>query len=151
MLDKARQLQGLGREKAVEALREWATSGQQEEVIILCRMLFRGKAGKALRRPMIGGAAFLGGTTYEDWPLEPITIFEGSPILIVTGYALGGHPEHAMQYLEYCLGEGEWVAEPYLEKSSQEIEAAVERFIQQKIWRTALNPIEIAFLKTQAK
>lgn len=50
---------------------------------------------------------------YEDWPLEPITLYKGLPILIVRGYTVGGRPEPPETYLEYCLKECKWRTTKY--------------------------------------
>jgi hypothetical protein len=150
-LNAARELQGLGKDKAVAKLRGWAKSDENDlRAIILCRMLFKGQGNAALRRPYLGGAVFLGDTTYKDWPLEPITLFEGVPILIVQGYLLGGVAEPISAYLKYCLKEGVWVSEKYADKSPKQIAISVDRFIKETNWNRKLSDTEKAFLSSQA-
>lgn len=103
-LSVAKSLQEEGSDKAILRLGSWADTGKHEDqVVILCRMLFEAKKGTDFRRPRIGGAAFLGGTDYPDWPLEPIDIYESVPILITSGYMLGGFPEASSRYLVSAL------------------------------------------------
>jgi hypothetical protein len=132
------------------------------EVFPLCRMLFEAKPDQVFRRPLLGGPAFVGDTLahdvrwatsatsggiYGDWPLEPITIYEGVPILIVRGYLLGGLPESPEQYLEYCLNVCRWNATTYSVVDASRLRETVEQFI-------AANP-EMArdadWLREQAK
>jgi hypothetical protein len=82
---------------------------------------------------MIGGAVFVGGTSYRDWPLEPIVLFEGIPILVVKGYALGGHAETATAYLEYCLKKGRWRKENFVPADSSQLRALVNRFLAKRV------------------
>src|SRR5262245_19501059 len=104
-------LQALGKDKACELLRAHSKDRQRElysGVFVLSRMLFVKKADGKFRRPLIGGAAFVGGTDYEDWPLEPIEIVDGVPFIITRGYMLGGSPESAESYVLYCMEHCDW-------------------------------------------
>lgn len=108
-LDLAVRVQKLEPAAREAALRELAQDRKRaSQVYPLCRMLFEAKGKGEFRRPAIGGAAFLGGTTYEDWPLEPITVYQGMPILIVGGYMLRGFPEPPGSYVDYCLKTCTW-------------------------------------------
>jgi hypothetical protein len=94
---------------------------------------------------MIGSANFVGATSYRDWPLEPIVLFEGVPIL-VKGYALGGKPESATAYLDYCLKRCRWRKERYTPASSSQLRAVVNRFLAA---RPDLSP-DAEWLRQQA-
>jgi hypothetical protein len=91
-------------------------------------MLFEAKVDGVFRRPMIGGAAFLTGA-YQDWPLEPITLFDGVPILIVRGYILRGKPESAAQYVAYCLANCRWSERRYVLATTAKLRQTIDRFI----------------------
>ena len=149
-LKVAKYLQGLGEEEALRKLRAWSASDENgDKVIILCRMLFKSKAGRNFRRPSIGAAFFSGGTNYQDWPLEPIAIHEGVPFLIVSGYALAGYAEPAERYLEYCVQNCEWSDRKYRLQSHKELEGKLESFIKSSMWKRALTEREIGFLRSQ--
>lgn len=151
-LEVARRLQELGKSAAVGQLREEAKTGKNDErVIILCRMLFESKNGKEFRRPLIGAACFLGDTTYKDWPLEPISIHEGVPFLVVWGYELAGVPERASWYLEYCVRSCDWSDTGFRLHSNEELEAALESFLQSGPWNRPLDEREIDFLRSQIR
>jgi hypothetical protein len=108
-LDEAIRLQGLGETERTSALRELARDVRRaSDVFPLCRMLLVAREGREFRRPLLGGAVFIGRTGYADWPLEPITIHKGLPILVVRGYELGGSPEPPPDYVEYCLAAADW-------------------------------------------
>jgi len=52
--------------KAVELLQKAAETYKYEnQIIVLCRMLYKAKPDCEFRRPMIGGAAFFGNTDYS--------------------------------------------------------------------------------------
>ena len=149
-LDTASKLQNSGREKAITKLRAWAKADSEDFLtVVMCRMLFKGKE-TPLKRPSLGGAVFLGGTTYEHWPSEPIALFEDIPILITKGYVLGGEGVPVGVYLEYCLKEGVWVSENYERKTSDQIRASVDNFIATVQWKQKLSCSELEFLRSQA-
>ena len=89
------------------------------DAFVLCRMLFQEKGGGSLRRPNLGGPSFVVEETYSPvayrrWPLEPITLCDQMPILVVDGYAgSGGPPEDALDYVVYCNTFGTWRSEKY--------------------------------------
>lgn len=126
----AAELQPLGPEVRAIRLRELARDPtRSEEIFPLCRMLFEAKDGGVLRRPLLGAPVFLSGTSERDWPLEPIALMEGIPILIVKGYALGGHSESAIAYLDYCLKVGRWRGQAYVPATTDQIGAIIGRFL----------------------
>jgi hypothetical protein len=149
----AKGLQQLGQDKAVVRLRKWAKSRKNTEipVIVLTRMLFEKKGGGEIRRPGIGGAAFLGGTNYEDWPVEPITLHQGIPILITQGYTLMGLAEPSEAYLDECLKNGIWRTVKYTEADHTRLEKIIEDFIRTTKWKQPLQADEESFLTKQAK
>ena len=105
----ASDLQKLEPDNRVERLRALAIDPDRaSELFPLCKMLFEARAKQEVRRPMIGAACFVDGRDYADWPLEPIAIHKNVPILVVSGYVLGGRPESPLQYLEYCLDACAW-------------------------------------------
>ncbi len=150
-LELAAALQKEGRDKAVRRLRSWADSGKYEDqVVILCRMLFEAKQGKEFRRPLIGRAAFFGGTGSADWPLEPIDLHEGVPILITRGYALGGFPEPSARYLELCTGNCKWREAPYSVRPAGELKEIIAAWMARRNWPQALSEHDRAFFIGQA-
>lgn len=110
----AAQLQAWDSSNRAVRLRELAGDPQHaSEVYPLCRMLFDAKPGSQFRRPMIGFPIFFDGSlgrsaNYADWPLEPIALVDGVPILIVQGYMLAGRAEPPLKYVDYCLKSCRW-------------------------------------------
>ncbi|HEY7119398.1 MAG TPA: hypothetical protein VH475_22595 [Tepidisphaeraceae bacterium] len=106
------------------------------EVIPLCRMLFEAtdtNRPQAFRRPMLGGASFVvAHTDYADWPLEPITLYQGVPILIVRGYNLAGVAEDPGSYVEYCLAECRWRDFRFAPTDLARLREIVNRFIAER-------------------
>jgi hypothetical protein len=148
-LSAAKELQQLGQDKALAKLRQWA-KGHQDQVIILTQMLFEKKGGGEIRPPMLGAPYFLGGTTYKEWPLAPIALYQGIPILITRGYALAGVPESSEIYLDECLKDGNWRRVKYTESNQTRLETIIEDFIKAAKWKTPLSADEESFLKRQA-
>lgn len=148
-LSVAKELQQLGQDKALARLRDWA-KGHQDQVIILTRMFFEKKGGGEIRPPMIGAPYFLGGTTYKEWPLAPIALYQGIPILITRGYALGGVPEPSEVYLDECLKDASWRRVNYTEADQTRLETIIEDFIKTANWKTPLSGDEERFLRRQA-
>jgi hypothetical protein len=114
-------------------------------------MLFETKKGREFRRPRIGGAAFLGGTDYPDWPLEPIAIYENIPILITYGYMLGGVPEASGQYLSFCADNCNWRQARYTVRSAEELKKIIAKWLTERKWPTHLSDTDRAFFTDQAE
>jgi hypothetical protein len=126
-LELAVALQALVPQERANRLQDMARA-RSYEVFPLCRMLFEAKDGDVFRRPMLGGAEFITGT-YADWPLEPITLSDGIPFLVVRGYMIAGLPESPGQYLAYCLAHCQWTQRKYIAATSAEIGQALERLM----------------------
>jgi hypothetical protein len=135
----------------VAAIRVYADTESEWYGIVLCRMLFQDPGEGYLRRPRLGGAVFTGGTSYADWPREPIALVDGVPILVVRGYMLAGQAEPLEAYLDYCLANGRWVTERYAQKSRADIRAAIEQLIAAGHWPRPLREDELAFLRGQVE
>ena len=126
----AAELQHLRPELRVARLRDLAGDPvRSDEIFPLCRMLFEAKDGGVLRPPMLGAPVFLSGTSARDWPLVPIALFEGIPVLVVKGYNLAGLAESAHAYLDYCLKAGRWRGQAYVPATSKQLRAIIDRFL----------------------
>jgi hypothetical protein len=149
-------LQGMGKKRACKRLAELAKEEQRTyregwRVSILCRMLFTAKPGGKFRGPHIGVPAFLGGTDYPDWPLEPIEIVDGVPFRIVWGYSRGGRGELPSTYVDYCLNQCDWSSIEYAPKTADEKARALKKLLGSKKWKTPLTAYEKDFLTQQIK
>lgn len=127
-----------------------ACDDDREKVMVLCRMLFEAPPGEIFERPMLGGASFLGGTSYRDWPLEPITLVDNIPFFIVTNYMLGGLEQPAMDYLIYCIRKMHWTAQRFAAVDARQMEAACSALINRR-WPEKLAAYEEAFLRKQIR
>lgn len=149
-IEEAVSLQSLDHRTASERLLALASDNKSGyRVIILCRMLFTKRHGSDFRRPRIGGAVFLGGTDYSDWPLEPIELVDGVPFLITQGYTLYGLPESRKSYLQYCLKNCDWSTFHFAPKTNKEKSDALNKLIASRKWRTPLDSGEREFLSAQ--
>jgi len=129
-LDCAVEMQKLDPRNRAARLRELADDVEHaSEIYPLCRMLFEAKGKEEFRRPMIGAPGFVDRGQTADWPLEPITLYRGIPILVSTGYSLGGYAEEPKSYLEYCLDECKWREEKIAALKAEEIKKTVNDFI----------------------
>jgi hypothetical protein len=135
----------------VSELMRMAVMGEPSEdtAIVLCRLLFRGRDGGALRRPMRGEPGFLGDTSCADWPLEPVHLFQSVPFCIVSMYSLAGLPELPPGYLAYCLRAGAWNPDPYPEMSEMDLKAIAHDFIARGPWARTLASFEQQMLLAQ--
>jgi hypothetical protein len=148
----ASELQSLDRSAALTKLRAMARDPHEApRVIILSRMLFAPRPDSRLRRPTIGGAIFLGGSDYADWPQEPIEIVDGVPFLIANGYILAGLAEDPEAYLRYCETQSDWSVVRYSAKTTQEKRDALNMLLTSRKWKTSLTDRERKFLTDQIK
>lgn len=149
-LRTAIKLQSMSQEEAEATLRAWAQdTNNNEKVAILCRMLFESENDEPLRRPRLGDPVFVGGEM-SNWPLEPITIYKDIPICIVSGYVIGGLPEHGMNYLNYSIKNGSWTKRRYTLPEIDEIKQIIEEFMLKTPWPNPLKEHEKSFLRAQA-
>lgn len=149
-LKLASYVQNLSRTKALEVIRECTKSGKYEDqIIVLTKLLFQAKKNTNLRRPYIGAAGFLNKTDYADWPTEPVMIINNIPFLITGGYVIGGTPEPAWKYLEYCIENGEWTENKYLIKNQEELNDGLKALFASKKWNAELTTSDKNFLKKQ--
>jgi len=146
-LELAVALQALAPHERAARLRALASDpSRSHEVFPLCRMLFEARDGGVFRRPSIGGTVFLAGT-YQDWPLEPITLSDRVPFLIVRGYQLGGKAESAARYVAYCLAKCRWSQRKYTAESAARIGDALERLLSS----TPLLRTHVEWLREQTR
>jgi hypothetical protein len=163
-LRAAIELQALGNDLACDVLllftKEYGDSKnltdgklaiQGREIVALCRMLFTKRPDSEFRRAMIGGALFLGGTDYDDWPLEPIEIVDGIPFSIVSGYELGGEAEPVNIYLGYCIGNCDWNSLRFETKSGAQKQEALKKFLASPKWKLELTTSDQDFFSAQIR
>ncbi|MEO6054328.1 MAG: hypothetical protein ABIP97_09970 [Chthoniobacterales bacterium] len=156
-LEEAVWLQSLPRDQAIGYLRKRANEGTHEQqVIILCRMLFEARPGEEFRRAVLGLPSFLGARyanleeLFKQWPLEPITLVDDIPFVILWGgYAVAGGPsETSSHYLEYCVEHTNWSSRRYKVVDKKQIEAALGKLLQ-RFKNTPLYDFEIEALQKQ--
>jgi hypothetical protein len=150
----AQSLQVMGEAKACKLLAALADKqvGLEKPTVTLCRMLFKAKRGDAFRRAALGEPNFVaGGTDADDWPLEPITIVDGVPFLVVNGYTIAGKPESSISYLMYCLTECEWNDFKFKPKSRKEKKKALESLLMSPKLKGKLKDGDKDFLEAQIK
>ncbi len=154
-LEQAVALQGMSELARIARLKVLAADPRHgSDVFVLCRMLFDAKPVSTFRRPLIGGAMFIGARSfateddYARWPLEPITLYRGAPFLIVQGYVLAGLPEHPAEYLEYCLDSCRWRDMTYAVINKSERMEIAERFVAE---HPELSEQDHDFVRQQAE
>lgn len=140
-------LQAMGSERAYKAMMAIAQHDENaDEIFVLCRMLYMRQDGVEFRRPELGGASFLGGTQYSDWPLEPIAIINGVPFVIVWGYSGAGLPPSPGAYLFYCHSNCAWSSFKYTEKTQGQLNAALKELVASAKWKKPLERQEFDIL-----
>jgi len=148
----AEKLQRLDIDSRVIVLRQLdeKIGNDHRGMIVLCRMLFCAKDGKAFRRPHLGELAGIGETEEEDWPLEPIALVDGIPFSIVFAYSgAGALPETGRHYLDYCLAQCNWSNTSYRRHSRSEKLVALGKLMRSGPWRRPLLASENADLQRQ--
>jgi len=150
-LTVARALQEEGKDVAVAKLRHWAKMGYEDQVLILCRMLFEPKEGGELRAPRMGRGDFLGGTSRRDWRLRPIALHKNVPVLIEKGDELGRIGEASIVYVDYCVKSCRWREPKYTELDAETLREVIHDLIRKTAWKKALSETERAFLLNQAE
>ena len=144
------ELQNMGKDKAIAKLLSYSKiENNDNKIIVLCRMIFEKKGNAVFRRPLSGGAVFFGGTTYGDWPTEPIEIINGLPFLITRGYCLAGVPEPALMYIKYCESNCLWKVKKYTIPTGAEMNKALNLIIRSTKWKTELPESDKAFFYSQ--
>lgn len=120
-------------EDRIDLMKELCKS-HNDEMIVLCRMLFTAPEGQAIRRPRIGMPEFWAGAM-EDWPQEPICIVDRVPILVTRGYGGTGVPESALVYLSFCLSKKyDWTTESYYFDGPWQLSHALNQFLELRAW-----------------
>jgi hypothetical protein len=102
------------------------------EVYPLCRTLFQAKDKQEFRQPSIGSFIYIGRgrTEAADWPLAPITIFKGVPILVVHGCLFAGTLGKPADYVSYCLAECRWSDTKFERLEKAKIRELVDEFFR---------------------
>jgi len=151
MLDAAAHLRSLGKEQGELLLKRWAREDADPlRTVVMCRMLYRPREGP-MRRPLLGGPVLLGGTTLQDWEHEPIALVQGVPVLVTTGYVLGGKPESAESYLSACSAAGSWISKGPKKPTEQQLRGILEAFLHDPRWKRPLTEAEKGFLRAQLR
>lgn len=149
----AQVLQKMGKDEACRVLGTYAAQRNSRVPIgDLCRLLFKARKDSSFRRQLIGSVGFLGGTDYNDWPLDPFEIIDGVPFVVTNGsFSLHGFPESDKKYLEYCITECDWNDLKFVPKSEKEYKLALNKLLALKKWKRPLTSGERNCLQTQIK
>jgi hypothetical protein len=151
------RLQAMGKEEASQSLLRLAAwednqpeqNGNGYRAIVLCRMLFVPKDNKSFRRASIGPSDFLGGTTYSDWPLEPITLIDQVPFLIIKATGSADFAETSVGYVHYCMENCDWTSTHYQPLSQPQEQQALQQLLALPLWKDRLSPEEKQFFAQQ--
>jgi hypothetical protein len=130
------------------------TNGDLDErTTILCRMLFSAKPENKPHYPGSFLCLYLGGTSGTDWPLAPIELVDGVPMVIAqpTPFINGRLPEEAQSYVRYCVANCDWNPLRYTPKTAAEKSAALAKLLASPKWRRPLDAGEQEFLSAQIR
>lgn len=146
----AMKLQSMTKDKACEAMLKVADGREHDDqIILLCRMLFTPKARGEFRSPRVGAAHYLAETEDEQWPLSPIELVDGVPFLISMGYRGSGIRERATSYLRYSIDNCNWNDYVFAPRSQQEQQRALGKLLASPKWKSPLDEPEKQFLESQ--
>ena len=140
-IEAAGRLQAMGEKAACERLLIMGAQddADYDKIAVLCKMLFAKRPGSEFIRPSMGGAVFIGGTHYSDWPLEPIEIIDGVPFIIVRGYSVFGASELPFMYVRYCMTNCNWSSIRFEPKSEEQKKKAMLKLIASPKWQLPLE------------
>jgi len=130
------------------------TNGDLDErTTILCQMLFSAKPESKPHYPGSFLCLYLGGTSGSDWPLAPIELVDGVPMVIArpTPAINGRLPEEAQPYVRYCVMNCDWNPLRYKTKTPAEKSAALAKLLASPKWRWPLDAREQEFLSAQIR
>lgn len=148
----AMALQKMGRRLACKGLLLAAPGGKNDEqIFILCRMLFSKKKKGGFEPPSLGGPALIGGSKFSDWPLYPIELVDGVPFFVVRGFLGAGEGLHADYYLHYCMENCDWSKVEFSQKDSGQLKEALDKLLMSNKWRRPLTMEEREFLSKQVE
>jgi len=151
-IEAASRLQAMGKQAACERLLVMGDTQEFtdcDKMAVLCRMLFTERSGSGFIRPSLGGAVFIGGTHYSDWPLEPIEIIDGVPFIIVRGYSMFGAPERPYMYVRYCMTNCDWSSLRFKPKTEEQKKKALAKLIASQKWQRPLEQEDRDFFAAQ--
>lgn len=148
----AAKLQSLPKTQAVAILTTVANDlKHDDQIIVLCRMLFVAKPGREFRKPRLGTPDYFNGTEDAQWPLSPIELVDGVPFLICAGHRLAGIREPAGAYLAYCVKTCNWSKYEFAPTSQQQRLRALEKLFASSKWKGPFDEPETEFLESQVK
>jgi hypothetical protein len=143
-LDLAVELQKLDPDARQRELFKLARDPKHaSEVYPLCRMLFEAKDKGEFREPSIGCNFFIGPAQALDidWPLAPITLFKGVPILVAQGHLFGGTLGKPEDYVSYCLAQCRWRDTKFERLERTKIRDLVDEFFKSTYHAFSTEPL----------
>jgi hypothetical protein len=155
LLRTAEVLQKMGKDEACRRLLTLIEEKEGDGVPVreLCRLVFKAKKGSDFRRPR-GGHGFLGGSSYDDWPLDPLAVVDGVPFVVTESLLFnnaGTWAESEKDYLKYCMKECDWNDAKFAPKSKAEKEKALEKLLSSKKWKEPLTDEQRERLRAQIR
>jgi hypothetical protein len=151
-LKEVQHLQALGQTAACNQLlaitkNDNFLQSHEEQIEILCRMLFTNRDGQEFRESYHGMPKWLGGTSQKDWPLSPIEIVDGVPFAITRVY--GPYYGTDDNYVKYCMANCDWSKYKFTSKTEQEKNVALIKLLSSTKWKMPLNQDERNWFSSQ--
>jgi hypothetical protein len=142
------RLQPLGKEKALAAIDEylrvassWHSDAREGGLFLVLRVLFDVPADPGYLPRMHIGAPGPWGEPKDPKiiPRFPILLIDDVPLLVVSGYSLGGLPEQVETHVEYFRNKGRLRALPLVPTNRpltilDHLPAAIEKFFSDSKW-----------------
>ena len=150
--------EGVTKGRELDASKGKPGGALEQQVILLCRMLFEAIPGHGFRSPGIGAGFSLMRIGQYESPLEPMGISNGIPFLLARPGLMGGWhsdlepgPERAADYLEYCLKETRWTSCRYAPAEPAALQKALDGLLQQTSWPRPPTVSDIRSLTNQIR
>jgi hypothetical protein len=157
VIDAVNALVPLGTAGALAAI-ETYLAGQnlevdpQEGLFLVLRILFEVPANPGYQPPMrLGGTSPPPPPAPEMLPHFPLVLIDDVPLLMISGYVLGGDVEPVAAHVRHFRATGTVRARPLAPSGSTASTLAQFQIIYQRAYGTPPSPPEMARIEAQAK
>ena len=154
VIEAVNALHPLGKDGALDAIETYLahadqTSDSRHGLFLVMRVLFEVPADPGYHPPVrIGGSMPAVPKDPRSLPLFPILLIDDIPLMLVSGYALGGEAEPLAAHIAYFRMHGKLRAQPLRPAKSKD---TIERYKQayQAAYGAPSSAREVAFVQGQ--
>lgn len=154
VIEAVNALQPLGKDRALDAIEAYLARADQESdrhgLFLVMRVLFEVPAEPGHHPPLrLGGSVPPPPADPTSLPLFPIALIGDIPLMLVSGYVLGGEPEPLAGHLAHFRAHGTIRTQPLRPvQPSPDVLVGYEQAYQ-KAYGKPPSPREVAFIQEQ--